>query len=171
MRPHQASPRADKPGAQTGCAGFREGRVDAVLRGHTVRMSTEMKVALLSGAVSLGVAIFTFLASRRARAAEERSQRDILRLTHQLERDAKVEDSLREARAVVDRYRRPLLASAVELRSRLGNIRHNNFLVYLPRTSHATLRDGRAHDAVSDRQLLRLARVSRTGTHVLAVRR
>lgn len=90
-----------------------------------------MKVALISGAVSVAVAIFTFFASRRAKAADERSEREILRLSHQLDQDAKEKESLLEARAVVDRYRRPLLASAVELRSRLGNIRHNNFHHYI----------------------------------------
>lgn len=36
-----------------------------------------------------------------------------------------------DAQKIVETYRRPLLASAVELKRRLGNVLHNDFLAYL----------------------------------------
>jgi hypothetical protein len=99
-----------------------------------------MQVALVAGAISIAVAIFTYFTNRRAKVAEARVQNEVTRLSHQLEREAETQDRQREALEVLARYRRPLLAAAVELRSRIGNIAHNNFFHYLdPATGRSEL--------------------------------
>jgi hypothetical protein len=78
-------------------------------------------------AVSVTSAAFSVRSSKSVRhhdAAMEELRADVSRA-------ARRELAQEDAQRIVETYRRPLLASAVELKRRLGNVLHNAFLVYL----------------------------------------
>jgi len=103
-------------------------------------MDTDLAVARVAGAVAIGSAIYTTVAtSRRANQEQEfRAKTDAYLevLRHDLDAAVRQEDRSLKAREVIDQHRRPLLASAVELNRRLGNIRANHFLSYLQHPGH-----------------------------------
>jgi hypothetical protein len=103
-------------------------------------MDTELTVAMVSALVTVAVAGFTIWANQRQSARnavhEAKTQRDLAAFNAQLERQGKDAARAVEARVILDRYRKPLLVSAVELRSRIGNIRSNAFLTYLNAQDH-----------------------------------
>lgn len=60
----------------------------------------------------------------------------VAELRARLTRDAKADDRQIEVRAVLDRYRKPLAASADDLRSRITNLRRHRFAFYFKEEGH-----------------------------------
>jgi hypothetical protein len=125
-------------------------------------MDTDVLVALITaGLAALGAvasAIWTSWSNARSRAAEasaaqalegfraQQAERDIrlrldteralAELNDRLARQSKAEDRELEARAVLDAYRRPLLAAADDLRGRITNLRRKGFAAYFDAEDH-----------------------------------
>jgi hypothetical protein len=106
-------------------------------------MSTDVVVALIAAAVALIAAVlalagvvWTAVTQRELSRDQAAANLELQSLKHQQEIETKQQDRQLEARAVLDHYRKPLLGSAVELKRRIGNIRHNRFLGYLESNDH-----------------------------------
>lgn len=92
-------------------------------------MNTDLVVAVIAAVVAVATAIFTT-------ASTSRQGRKLEKLRFEFEAAARKEDRTLAAREVLDRYRRPLLASAVQLARRIENIRRRSFLAYLGADEH-----------------------------------
>ncbi|MFI7585661.1 hypothetical protein ACIB24_01135 [Spongisporangium articulatum] len=97
-------------------------------------MDGDVTAALVTGGLGLVVAVGSGIRSELNSRRQVRVDADLEKLRSELEL-ARNELVRQQADVeLFDQYRRPLLAAAVELTRRLGNIRHRNFDIYL-RTS------------------------------------
>lgn len=99
-------------------------------------METDVRVAWIGAAVALAVAILSAIAGVIAASSAHRHGRELEDLRHQREEELRRQTEEQEASAVIEGIRRPLLASAVELKRRLGNILTNDFLRYTSGNDH-----------------------------------
>jgi hypothetical protein len=103
-------------------------------------MNTDLVVAVLAALVAVSTAVFTAATtSRQDRKGQEfkaKTDEELEKVRYELNAAVRQEDRTLAAREVLDRYRRPLLASAVQLARRIENIRHRSFLAYLASNDH-----------------------------------
>jgi hypothetical protein len=99
-------------------------------------MDTDVLVALISAIVALVIAGWTAWQGRRDRQAQDETAEKLELLRSDLAAEARRSERADQARDVLDVYRRPLAASAAELKRRLGNIEHNSFLGYASNGDH-----------------------------------
>lgn len=103
-------------------------------------MDIELTVALVAAVAALVVALVTaWWNSRTARhvaSLQSETQAGMARLQSELGRQSDDRARALEAREVLDRYRKPLMAAAEDLRGRVANIRMKGFWVYFPDEGH-----------------------------------
>ena len=114
-------------------------------------MDVEILVAIISAVVTVGVAVWVrqkteafdarqasakLATDERLSKQEAATQEGLARLQALLDEQSFDRRRALEAKDVVDRYRRPLMVAAEELRARLANITSQGFLTYLADDSH-----------------------------------
>jgi hypothetical protein len=99
-------------------------------------VNTDLIVALIAGAVAVGNALYTAATTRRQGEADKEFATQLEQLKFDLDEATRREDRSLKAKAVFDRYRRPLLASAVQLARRIDNVRSRSFLIFLQADDH-----------------------------------
>lgn len=105
-------------------------------------MDPGVTTALFGAGAAIVVSITSALFTARGASSVRRHDADMEALRAELSKASRRESAEEDALRIVETYRRPLLAAAVELKRRLGNVLHNAFLVYLrtdSRRSHVAL--------------------------------
>jgi hypothetical protein len=103
-------------------------------------MDTDVLVALISAAAALIVAIATgawaAVQSKKAAKAQAKTARDLEKLRAKLAGTERQEARQLEARAVLNKFREPLVDAAADLLSRLNNMTEKGFISYFGSHDH-----------------------------------
>lgn len=88
-------------------------------------------VALIGAGSAIVVSVTSATYAAWVSKALRRHDADMEALRAEVSRATRRELAQEDAQKIVEEHRRPLLASAVELKRRLGNVLHNGFLAYV----------------------------------------